>query len=288
MSSSSFICCNTIINPSKIQNNCKNFCKTSNNPPNIYQTQKIIQNTVRVPSSLYTMNIGALNAYQTPDKFYHNVYWKQMSDRKIPHIQNNIVPTTKGRHHSYTWHRPGCQSPGGKGVDMKHGSYDRYLNKIKGKQPLRRGIIPPITPTIVFNRGEPIYGGKTFKTNIVSGYNCPICENENGDKNIYKSFENQIFGNTIYTFKIGDIVLVFDTIYNNFNKATIIQILDNNNYLVQFTLNKETSIVNITSLYIENNKCFNKNCSDNTVVQIVPDYSTLTTTSLFERFEYNV
>jgi hypothetical protein len=163
------------------------------------------------------MNIGALNAYQLPDKIYHDVYWKQMSDRKIPHIQNNIVPTTKGRHHSYTWHRPCCQSPGGKGVDMKHGSYDRYLNKIKGKQPLRRGIIPPITPTIIFNRADPIYGGKTFKTNIVSGYNCPICKNENGDENIYKSYEKSIFGNTIYTFKIGDIVLVFDTIYNNFN-----------------------------------------------------------------------
>jgi hypothetical protein len=131
------------------------------------------------------MNIGALNAYQLPDKIYYDVYWKQMSDRKIPHIQDNIVPTTKGRHHSYTWHRPCCQSPGGKGVDMKHGSYDRYLNKIKGKQPLRRGIIPPITPTIIFNRADPIYGGKTFKTNIVSGYNCPICKNENGDENIY-------------------------------------------------------------------------------------------------------
>lgn len=42
--SSYFICCNSIINPSKIQNGCKNFCKTSNSSANIYQTQKIIQN----------------------------------------------------------------------------------------------------------------------------------------------------------------------------------------------------------------------------------------------------
>ena len=39
---------------------------TSNTPANQYQRLKIIQNTVRVAASLYTMNLGALNAYSPP------------------------------------------------------------------------------------------------------------------------------------------------------------------------------------------------------------------------------
>jgi hypothetical protein len=114
------VCCNPPLNPTQISNNCKGTCNISstNNPSSIYQRQKIIQNTVRVRSSLFTMNIGALNVYQKPSSLYQDVNWKQMSDRKIPHIQQTVVPSTKSTKHSYTWHRPGCQSPGGKGVDM--------------------------------------------------------------------------------------------------------------------------------------------------------------------------
>ena len=36
---------------------------TSDTPANQYQKLKLIQNTVRVQSSLYTMNLGALSAY---------------------------------------------------------------------------------------------------------------------------------------------------------------------------------------------------------------------------------
>ena len=39
---------------------------TSNSPANQYQIQKIIQNTVRVPCSIYTSNLGPLNAYKEP------------------------------------------------------------------------------------------------------------------------------------------------------------------------------------------------------------------------------
>jgi hypothetical protein len=48
---------------------CKGCNKnlTSNNPSTRYQIQKLIQNTVRVPSSIYTMNLGALNVYQKPN-----------------------------------------------------------------------------------------------------------------------------------------------------------------------------------------------------------------------------
>ena len=72
-----------------------------------YQTLKIIQNTVRVPSSLYTMNLAALNIYQKPSLVYRNVNWNQMSDRKEPHYQRVTVSSrgssTKG---TITRHRP--------------------------------------------------------------------------------------------------------------------------------------------------------------------------------------
>jgi hypothetical protein len=153
---------------------------TSVSAANQYQRLKLIQNTVRVPSSMYTMNLGSLTAYVKPSIETQNVCWNQMSDRPYASEQRATVPTgfnnsLNSRHHSVTSSKPGCQTPGGKGVDIKHNSYDRYLNRLKGKGPLRREKTPvgfglPIT----FNPAFPIYGGKTVKTNIVAGCNCPI------------------------------------------------------------------------------------------------------------------
>jgi hypothetical protein len=82
-------------------------------------------------------------------------------------------------------------SPGGSGVDIKHNSYDRYLNRLKGKKPIRRGPIPPAfgLPYIPFNRAEPIYGGKVMKTSIVNNCNCPIVsynDKNNDDTKLYR------------------------------------------------------------------------------------------------------
>jgi hypothetical protein len=169
---------------------CTNF--SSSRPEVLYQTLKIIQNQVRVPSSEYTMNVGALSVYQRPENRYQvipvaggsyylappGVNWNQMSDRKEPHVQK--VVTSSGSTYggnslrrSLVRMRPGAMSPGGVGVDIKHNSYDRYLNRLKGKGPLRRGVIPPTFGGYVpFNRAFPIYGGKTVKTNIVNGCSC--------------------------------------------------------------------------------------------------------------------
>ena len=147
----------------------------SNTPANQYQRQKLIQNTVRVASSLYTMNLGSLNAYTRPTSATYNVCWNQMSDRPIPSVQKTYVPTygSSSTRHTVTGPRPGAQSPGGVGCDIKHNSYDRYLNRLKGKAPLRRGIIPPdFGAPIPFNRALPIYGGKTTKTSIINNCNC--------------------------------------------------------------------------------------------------------------------
>lgn len=67
--------------------------------------EKRIQNTVRVQSSLYSMNLATLNVSQTGDKF------SGLSDR----TQRSVDPITKGV-----------------GVDVKHGSYQRYLARKKG------------------------------------------------------------------------------------------------------------------------------------------------------------
>lgn len=152
--------------------------------PEQYQKLKLIQNTARVYSSLYTDNLAALTAYKKPiidiKNGLYGVCWNQMSDRPIPSVQKATVPTgyatsLNRRHTSVTSSKPGSQTPGGVGCDIKHNSYYRYLNRLKGRGPMRRGVVPSdFGRPILFNRAYPIYGGKTIKTNIVdSGCDCP-------------------------------------------------------------------------------------------------------------------
>lgn len=178
---------------------------TANTLANQYQRVKRIYNTVGVPSSIYTMNLGALNVYEVPNTQYEivnvagtdyqvspGVNWNQMSDRRRPHIQVAVSglgtnPGGNSTKRTITRCRPGALSPGGSGVDIKHNSYDRYLNRIKGKAPLRRnGILPDFgAKELEFNRAFPIYGGKTFKPNIVANCNCPITIDNNIDNGIF-------------------------------------------------------------------------------------------------------
>jgi len=163
---------------------------STENPKVKYQTQKRIQNTVRVASSLYTLNLAALNAYQRPSTIYQpvnisgtvyitspGVNWNQMSDRREPHTQH--VKTGSGSayrcsstRHTITRLRPGALSPGGTGVDIKHNSYDRYLNRLKGKGPIRAGPAAAIEVPVPFNRAFPVYGDKVVKTGIINGCKC--------------------------------------------------------------------------------------------------------------------
>jgi hypothetical protein len=197
---------------------------TSNNPASQYQRQKIIQNTVRVPCSLYTMNLASLagyqhklTEYQTINNFNSqyitppNVSWNQMSDRAKPSIQ--LVKTggygVSSTKHTVVKNRPGAMSPGGIGVDIKHNSYERRLNKLKGKSVLRRGTVPiNYGNPIVFNKLNPIYGGKIIKPSIISGYDCPNSIITNNNR-IYgpesNSIQSQIL-NIKYTFNVNDYV----------------------------------------------------------------------------------
>ena len=158
-------------------------------------TQKRIWNTVRVPASEYVMNLGSLSVYQAPNDqllkpspnpssllLYSGVNWNQMSDRALPANLNiskiTVVPSHgNSTRSSITRDRPGSMRPGGKGVDIKHGSYARYLARLKGKGPLRTQQVTTIGTSIknASNQQQAqaiaiannVYGNKTRSFGIV-------------------------------------------------------------------------------------------------------------------------
>jgi hypothetical protein len=189
------------------------------------------------------MNLASLNVYQAPNSLGQGVNWNQMSDRSEPHLQpfsNSSGSTYHGSSikRSITRLRPGAMSPGGVGVDIKHNSYDRYLNRIKGKAPLKRGVVPPTfgVPYIPFNLASPVYGGKTMKMSIVNGCNCP--DGSNNDSIIY---DNPYTQQQEYNlgFGVGQVVYAKEGTNNYYSKATIIIVHDYNSYLVQFEDNTQ-------------------------------------------------
>jgi hypothetical protein len=221
---------------------CNTQALTGNTPADQYQKQKIIQNTVRVYESLYTMNLGSLSSYVRKPKDVYNVGWNQQSDRAYPSIQPALIKTgfnnsLNGRHHSYTSSRPGTQTPGGIGCDIKHNSYARFLNKLKGKKVLRRGVIPPTfgLPQIPFNPAFPVYGAKQFNTSIVSGCNCPPDKNNRVDDS--KLYNNPLFqniDNVTFKYSVGMFVYVYEGNSKIKIKAEIIQDLGDNTFVIQF------------------------------------------------------
>jgi len=186
------------------------------------------------------MNLASLSAYVKPET--NGVCWNQMSDRPFPSVQRATVPTgynnsKNNRHVSVTSSRPGGQTPGGTGCDIKHNSYDRYLNRLKGKGPLRRGVVPPYygTPYIPFNRAHPIYGGKTMKTSIINGCDCPIQTNNlKSDILIYNDPMYQDINQVKFTFKIGQYVYAIQTGNAYYTRAIILHISSENIYTIQF------------------------------------------------------
>lgn len=227
-------------------------------PADQYQKLKLIQNTNRIYASLYVANLAPLTAYtkpiSNPNVGLYGVCWNQMSDRPVPSVQRASVPTgynmstINRRHTSVTSSRPGCQTPGGKGCDIKHNSYDRYLNRLKGKAPMRRGVVPPtFGKPITFNPAYPIYGGKTTKTNIVNGCDCPIDPSTNlkQDIRIYNNPLWQPYPNPASGFSVGSYVYAIQTGNNFYTKAQVISI-NNGIYTIRFE-NGTSQIVNNSS-----------------------------------------
>ncbi len=125
--------------------------------------QKRIWKASRVDQSQYIDSISSLNVY-TPPTLFTGVNWNQMSDRAIPSVVKRNVPSRgSSTKSSITRERPGAQSAPGIGVDVKHGSYHRYLERLKGKGPSRTQ--PP-------NNNFPLYGNKTRSYGISNTSNC--------------------------------------------------------------------------------------------------------------------
>jgi hypothetical protein len=98
-------------------------------------TQKRIWHTVGVPESLYLSELSAFTIVGGSDNrptYPPGVNWNQSSDRARAHLQIATVPSHgNSTKTTLTRHRPGASTPGGKGVDVKHNSYARYLARRK-------------------------------------------------------------------------------------------------------------------------------------------------------------
>ena len=112
---------------------CKVGCNTPGCPADI--EQKRIWKQVRAASSSYMSILGAVTVGGGPsdrevrDTLYQGVGWNQMSDRPAPHQGTAYIPSRgKG---TTVRHRPGAGGFAGVGVDVKHGSYARYLARKK-------------------------------------------------------------------------------------------------------------------------------------------------------------
>ena len=134
-----------------------------------------IWNQVRVPSSQHTANKAMLNVKisesNKPTQQYDFKLWNQMSDRAIPSKSSmTTVPRYK------MGHRPGGTAPQGTGVDVKHGSYDRYILKLKGKT---RNTINKSNQNT--KESIPLYGNKTYTPQIsynsIININTKTCNN---------------------------------------------------------------------------------------------------------------
>jgi len=132
--------------------------------------QKKIWKQVGTSPSMFMSNLTAITvegSQECPDvngltnaplKKFAFVNWNQSSDRAAPSVQRTYVPTRgNSTRTTVTSNRPGAAVPGGRGVDIKHNSYARYLARKKGK---------------IFNVNErianvPNFGNKTQTYNIV-------------------------------------------------------------------------------------------------------------------------
>jgi hypothetical protein len=124
-------------------------------------TQKRIWNQVRTPTSLYTMNVGSLTSAAERLQSAPLVNWNQRSDRQNASVQTAVHPSHgNSTKTSLTRERPGACAPGGTGVDKKHDSYARYLNRKKAGN-LR-------TEPVNTRATKPLQGNKTYATNSVA------------------------------------------------------------------------------------------------------------------------
>jgi len=115
----------------------------------ISATQKIIQNTVRVPASLYSNNLASLHI--NSNNLGTLKPWNNASDRLKAHGPN-LNSTTSSMKQNY-------------GVDIKHNSYDRYLGRKKSQnlKSDKQGTTPNS-----YTSWPTYWGNKTYKFSVVN------------------------------------------------------------------------------------------------------------------------
>ena len=145
-------------------------CLPQNSKPMLQVYNRRMYNYVRVPTSLYTNTLGALNVYNRSSQGVFGLRWNQSSDRTIPHLGKAIVPSHgNSLKTSITRNRPGAGAPGGVGVDIKHNSFQRYLNRKKGATvPSGIYVKKYVNPSAVVNN-------KVQKSSIISTKNTTNC-----------------------------------------------------------------------------------------------------------------
>jgi hypothetical protein len=134
--------------------------------------QKKIWNQVRVPASVFSMNLAALNMASerlTNATNAKPLNWNQSSDSWVASQQTAYHPTHGNSLKStLTSLRPGAGAPAGKGVDIKHNSYARYLGRKKAVN-IRTHAITPVP--------LPIQGNKTQAYGLINQSQQCNCEN---------------------------------------------------------------------------------------------------------------
>lgn len=101
--------------------------------PSAPSTQKRILKTVRLASSDYVNSLVPQVVFDPP-AVDGQIPWHNGSDRAVAGVVHTNVPSRgDSTSRSITRARPGACSAAGRGVDIKHGSYDRYLAKLKGR-----------------------------------------------------------------------------------------------------------------------------------------------------------
>ena len=131
-------------------------------------TQKRIQKQVRISESQLTNVIGAFNIGRDFLMNGPGIGLQTMSDRTVPSVQKRYVGRRGGYKgnsvkYSITSHKPGSMGPQGVGVDVKHGSYARYLGKLTAPH---LAVTKEVTP--------PLYGNKTKNLSLINN-GCKLC-----------------------------------------------------------------------------------------------------------------
>ena len=163
-------CCNcTTCNYDQFNStSCRSSCNIANPASANAIIQKRIWQQVRTGSGIYTMNLAALTGGAAILASGSNVNWNQRSDQVLASVQP-AISTTRGNslRHTITSDRPGAGSPGGTGVDVKHDSYARYLNRKKAKNlKTQTQNVAPVA----------LYGNKTSMNGLLtdSANCCPV------------------------------------------------------------------------------------------------------------------